>query len=281
MSTTHFSGTGATHLAGTGTSRRPGTDILARLVAEAEEQTARRRVLRSYAQIATLAAAAPEPRDFAAALRAPGLGVIAEMKPRSPSKGPLTDDYRPARRARAYRDGGAAALSVLTHEAGFGGSPEHLTVAREHAGVPVLRKDFIVDEYQILEGRALGADAVLLIVAALPAARLAELLSLTHTWGMAALVEVHDAEEVDVALAAGAEIIGVNHRDLRDFTIDRDLAIRLRSRVGGGRLLVGESGIRGAQDSRRLAQAGIDAVLVGELLMRADDPTTAIRELIG
>lgn len=141
--------------------------ILAGLVAEAESQTGRRRALRTEAKLTELAAAAPPARDFAAALREPGLAVIAEMKPRSPSKGPLTDDYRPAELARAYQGGGAHAVSVLTHEAGFGGSPDHLAVARAACELPVLRKDFVVDEYQILEARALGADALLLIVAAL------------------------------------------------------------------------------------------------------------------
>ncbi|MBJ6622132.1 MULTISPECIES: indole-3-glycerol phosphate synthase TrpC [Streptomyces] len=255
--------------------------ILDTLVADAELQTRRRRAARPEAELADLAAAAPPARDFAAALRGPGLGVIAEMKPRSPSKGPLTDDYRPAELARAYQEGGAHALSVLTHEAGFGGSPEHLAVARAACDLPVLRKDFITDEYQILEARALGADALLLIVAALSPERLAELLAHTRAQGMAALVEVHDEREVDVALAAGADIIGVNHRDLRDFSIDRTLSARLRGRVGTGRVMVGESGVRGAADARALEGAGVDAVLVGELLMRAGDPGATIKELVG
>jgi indole-3-glycerol phosphate synthase len=254
--------------------------ILATLVTQAEQQTARRRAARPVPELTPLAAAAPPPRDLAAALRGPGLAVIAEMKPRSPSRGRLTDDYRPAERARAYQNGGASAVSVLTHEDGFGGSPEHLSVARAASELPVLRKDFIVDEYQILEARALGADAVLLIVAALPGPRLAELLGHTRALGMEALVETHDADEVDTALAAGATVIGVNHRDLRDFSIDRTLSARLRPRVGAGRVMVAESGIRDAGDSRELAQAGVDAVLVGELLMRADNPGATIKELI-
>lgn len=256
------------------------SDILATLVSQAAEQTARRRAARPVPELTTLAAAAPPPRDLAAALRQPGLSVIAEMKPRSPSRGALTDDYRPAERARAYRDGGASAVSVLTHEDGFGGSPEHLPVARAESGLPVLRKDFIVDEYQILEARALGADAVLLIVAALSAPRLVELLGHARDLDMEALVETHSAEEVDTALAAGATVIGVNHRDLRDFSIDRTLSARLRSRVGPERVMVTESGVRDARDARELARAGVDAVLVGELLMRADDPGTTIKELI-
>ncbi|MGA4846170.1 indole-3-glycerol phosphate synthase TrpC [Streptomyces sp. G5(2025)] len=257
------------------------SDILAGLVTQAERQTERRRALRPASELSVLAAAAPPPRDFATALKEPGLGVIAEMKPRSPSKGPLTDDYRPTELARAYQRGGASAISVLTHEDGFGGSPDHLVVARAAVEVPVLRKDFIVDEYQILEARALGADAVLLLVAALAPERLAELLRYIRRFGMEALVEVHDAREVDVALAAGATVIGVNHRDLRDFTIDRTLSARLRERVGRRRVMVGESGVRGARDARELERAGVDAVLVGEVLMRAGDPGATIKELIG
>ncbi|MFG1665895.1 indole-3-glycerol phosphate synthase TrpC [Streptomyces sp. Y7] len=256
------------------------TDLLTTLVTQAERQTAHRRGVRPDSDVARAAAAAPAPRDFAAALREPGLAVIAEMKPRSPSKGALTDDYRPAERARAYRDGGAHALSVLTHEDGFGGRPEHLSVARAASGLPVLRKDFITDEYQLLEARALGADAVLLIVAALSAQRLTELLARTRELHMEALVETHDAEEVDTALEAGATVIGVNHRDLRDFTLDRTLSARLRPRVGAGRVLVAESGVRGAEDARALAGAGVDAVLVGELLMRSGDPGATIKELM-
>ncbi|WP_328345343.1 indole-3-glycerol phosphate synthase TrpC [Streptomyces violaceus] len=257
------------------------SDILATLVADAERQTERRRAVHPETELVMRAAAAPPPRDFAAALRQRGLGVIAEMKPRSPSKGPLTDDYRPAELARAYQGGGACALSVLTHEEGFAGSPDHLVVARDASDVPVLRKDFIVDEYQIVEARALGADALLLIVAALTPERLAELLACTREYGMEALVEVHDEGEVDTALAAGAVVIGVNHRDLRDFSIDRTLSARLRDRVGSRRVMVGESGVRGAQDARELERAGVDAVLVGELLMRAVDPGATIKELIG
>jgi indole-3-glycerol phosphate synthase len=143
----------------------------------------------------------------------------------------------------------------------------------------LLRKDFIVDEYQIAEARSFGADAVLLIVAALTGERLAELLAYTRELGMEALVEVHKADEVDIALAAGANVIGVNHRDLTTFQIDRTLSARLRPRIGSGRVMVGESGVRHAQDARELRAAGVDAILVGELLMRADDPAAVIKEL--
>jgi indole-3-glycerol phosphate synthase len=247
--------------------------MLTTLIEAAQRQTERRRATAPIFDLTSV----PPPRDFAAALSEPGLAVIAEMKPRSPSKGPLTDDYRPADLARSYQ--GASAVSVLTHEEGFGGVPEHLRTARGELDIPVLRKDFIVDEYQILEACSLGADAVLLIVAALTDRRLARLHAYTRELGMAALVEVHDASEVDVALAAGATIIGVNHRDLRDFRIDRTLSARLRRRIGSGRLMVGESGVRDARDARELRAAGADAILVGELLMRADDPAGVIKEL--
>ncbi|MBE1469600.1 indole-3-glycerol phosphate synthase TrpC [Kibdelosporangium phytohabitans] len=253
--------------------------MLTKLIQTANEQTARRRTLKPLSEMVALASTAPAARDFAAALREPGLSVIAEMKPRSPSKGPLTDDYRPAERARAYQRGAAAAISVLTHEDGFGGSPEHLPIARTEGGIPVLRKDFIDDEYQIVEARALGADALLLIVASLTPERLAELLAYTRGLGMEALVEVHDEEEVDVALDAGATVIGVNHRDLRDFRIDMTLTARLRHRVGPGRLLVGESGINTVRDAVAMREAGAAAVLVGEVLMRAADPEAKVREL--
>lgn len=250
------------------------TTILTTLIEAAERQTARRRAVTPEPDLRN----APPPRDFAAALSEPGLAVIAEMKPRSPSKGALTENYQPADRALSYQ--GANAISVLTHEEGFGGVPEHLAPARE-AGIPVLRKDFIVDEYQIREGRALGADAVLLIVGALTPQRLAELVAYTRELGIEPLVEVHDADEVDTALAADSRIIGVNHRDLRDFRIDRTLSARLRGRIGSGRLMVAESGIRDANDARQMREAGADAILVGELLMRADDPATVIKELSG
>ncbi|MFF7652585.1 indole-3-glycerol phosphate synthase TrpC [Streptomyces sp. NPDC007983] len=267
------------------TAPRPG-GVLAALTDQARMQTERSRAARPAAEIAARAAAAPAPRDFVAALRAPGLGVIAELKPRSPSKGALTQDYQPAERARAYAAGGAAAVSVLTHEVGFGGTPGHLATVRAEVDIPVLRKDFIVDEYQITEARAFGADALLLIVAALDPARLAGLVAATRELGMEPLVEVHDEAEVDTALAAGATVIGVNHRDLRDFRIDRTLSARLRNRVGtdrtgSGAVMVGESGIRGAEDARELERAGVDAVLVGELLMRAERPDAVIKELIG
>ncbi|GAB3274541.1 indole-3-glycerol phosphate synthase TrpC [Parasphingorhabdus pacifica] len=255
------------------------TTMLTGLVAAAERQTARRRSVRADDEITRRALSAPAARDFAAALAEPGLGVIAEMKRRSPSRGALTRSYQPKDLAAKYERGGAAAISVLTHEDGFGGSPEHLRAVRAETALPLLRKDFIVDDYQVWEARALGADAVLLIVAALPEQRLGELLDRTRRLGMEALVEVHTEAEVDAAMAAGARVIGVNHRDLHTFSIDMTRTERLRGRVGRSRLLVGESGVRSAEDARRLRTAGADATLVGETLMSAVDPETKLKEL--
>jgi indole-3-glycerol phosphate synthase len=256
-------------------------ELLARLVREAAAETAARRERAPLAEVERAARARPAPMDFAGALRRPGgVAVIAEMKAKTPSMGELAGaGYSPAGLARLYQAGGAAALSVLCQEASFGGRPEHLAEARAACSLPILRKDFISDEYQVAEARALGADAVLLIAAALPAQRLRELLVCARSWGMEALVEVHEAEELPDALAAGARLIGVNHRDLRTFEVDTSLTGRLRPLVPAALTLVAESGIRSADDVRAMGEAGADAVLVGEALMRAADPAAAVREL--
>lgn len=269
---------------------RPGPDMLAGLVEAAERQTARRRAERTEDALSVVAAGAPTPRDLAGALRRagggdpgagrPGWGVIAETKRRSPSKGRLCDgEYDPGERAARYAAGGAAALSVLTHEDGFGGHPCDLARVRAATALPLLRKDFVTETYQITEARAMGADAVLLIVAALEPSTLDALLAHTRALGMQALVEVHDEAETDVALEVGAEIIGVNHRNLRTFRIDPTLTARLRPRVGPDRLLIAESGVRGAADARALRAAGADGLLVGELVMRSARPDETIEEL--
>jgi len=253
-------------------------DVLGRLVLEARQDLERRRRLLSSERFEQ-AVAAHTPRDFLGALRGPSLRVIAEMKQRTPSMGVLSEDYRPADIAHAYADGGAAAISVLTHMAGFGGRIEHLRMARASTTLPILRKDFVTDPYEIAEARAAGADAVLLIVAALEPAQLRDLLAVCTSRGVAALVEVHDARETEAALGAGARAIGVNHRDLRTFKVDLSLTERLRSLVPADVVLVAESGIHGAEDARRMREAGADAVLVGEHLMRSADPAAAVREL--
>jgi len=254
-----------------------GQPLLTRLVAESLSEMVRRRASANEGELEARAAGY-SPKDFMAALRRPGLAVIAEMKKRTPSIGRLAKNYRPERLAMAYSKAGASALSVLTQQASFGGSVEHLRNARESSDLPMLRKDFIVDPYQVLEARALGADAVLLIVAALPE-RLRELLTAAREQGLAALVEVHDARETEFALEAGAELIGVNHRDLSNFDVDLALTERLRPLIPGEVVVVAESGIRGRDDARRMRDAGADAILVGELLMRSADPAACIREL--
>jgi indole-3-glycerol phosphate synthase len=253
-------------------------DVLNRLVLEARQDLQRRRYLMSPDQL-ELAVAAYEPKDFFGALRKPMLAVIAEMKQRTPSMGVLAEDYSPADIAHAYADGGAAAISVLTHMAGFGGRPEHIRMVRAAISLPILRKDFVTDPYEIAEARACGADAVLLIVAALEAPMLHDLIALTKSRGMAALVEVHDEKETGAALDAGAQAIGVNHRNLRDFSVDLGLTERLRKVVPKNVLLVAESGIHTPGDARRMREAGADAILVGEVLMRSADPAAQIREL--
>lgn len=229
------------------------------------------------------AAAAPEGRGFAAALRSASsageVAVIAEIKRRSPSKGPLAPGLDPAALAQAYAAGGASCLSVLTDEAFFGGSPADLAAARAAVGVPVLRKDFTVSAADVLEARAMGADAVLLIVAALDDGELASFVELADRVGLDALVEVHDEAELARALDAGARLVGVNQRDLRTFSVDRERALRVGALVPDGILKVAESGITSSDDLARLASAGFDAVLVGEALVTASDPGAALRAL--
>jgi indole-3-glycerol phosphate synthase len=221
-------------------------------------------------------------RSLAAVLRRPGgVTCIAEHKRRSPSAGWIRQGSDVADVVRAYANAGAAALSVLTDEPFFGGSLDDLRAARAAVPIPILRKDFIVDRYQVLEARAAGADAILIIVSALADAEITALLVAAREAGVDALVEVHDRAELDRALALGANIIGINNRDLRTFTIDRDLAIRLRALVPSDRVVVAESGIRDAADVERLRAAGVDAMLVGETLMRAADPRAALAALLG
>ncbi|HEY5090581.1 MAG TPA: indole-3-glycerol phosphate synthase TrpC, partial [Polyangia bacterium] len=241
-------------------------DILARTRAD----VATRKTASPLADLETAAAARPPVRSLARALRRPDqIACIAEFKRRSPSAGWIAETADPAAAARAYATGGAQALSILTDGPFFGGSLDDLAAARAACELPVLRKDFIVDRFQIVEARAAGADAILLIVAALSDPEISALLVAAREMGLEALVEAHDADEVRRAVAAGAAIVGINNRDLRTFTVDRDLACRLRSQVPADRIAVAESGIRDAADVARLRAAGIDAMLVGETLMRS------------
>jgi indole-3-glycerol phosphate synthase len=221
-------------------------------------------------------------RGFRAALvAAEGVAVIAEVKRRSPSKGPLVHDLDPAALAAAYAAGGATGLSVLTDGEFFGGSPEDLAAASAACSVPVLRKDFTVAPADVADARIMGADAVLLIAVALDPGELAELHALAVDLGLDALVEVHDEAELDRALAVGATLVGVNQRDLVTFAVDTERALRLAPRIPAGVVAVAESGITGGDDARRLVDAGYQAVLVGEALVTAPDPAAAVTALRG
>ncbi len=223
----------------------------------------------------------PEPRDFARALRSDQVALIAEIKPASPSGGDLRPDVDPARQAQLYASNGAAAISVLTDQKYFRGDPNNLRAAREACNLPLLRKDFIVDEYQIYESRALQADALLLIVRLLDDTRLSDYRGLAAELGMAALVEVHTEQEVERALRADAEIIGINNRNLASFTTDLGVTERLARLVPSNVICVSESGIATRADVERVAKAGADAVLVGEALMRSGNVAGTVNELAG
>ncbi len=227
------------------------------------------------------ASEAPAPPSFAGALRREQVALIAEVKRRSPSAGVIRGDLDPAAHAAAYAQAGAAAISVLTDGPFFGGSIRDLEDVAARVDVPVLRKDFILDEAQIVEARGAGAAAILLIVRALTPVRLAELLGVAREVGLDALVEVHTAPELDVALAAGAAVVGVNSRDLDTFRVDVDGAWRLIARVPRDRIAVAESGMVAVADVERAARAGADAVLVGTALSAAADPAAGARALAG
>jgi indole-3-glycerol phosphate synthase len=210
-----------------------------------------------------------------------GMAVISEIKRRSPSKGDLDPSLDPAVVAVDYETGGASCLSVLTDEAFFGGSVDDLSAARSACTLPVLRKDFTVSALDVCDARTMGADAVLLIVAALDDDELTLFLALARELALAALVEVHDEAELDRAVAVGSDLIGVNQRDLRTFEVDRERALRMGGRMPDGVVAVAESGIRDAADVERLAEAGYTAVLVGESLVRSDDRSSAVDGLLG
>jgi indole-3-glycerol phosphate synthase len=225
---------------------------------------------------------APPPRDFTATLRRHDgrVAVIGELKRRSPSKGDLAPDLDPGPTAKAYEAGGAVALSVLTDQHYFGGTVADLQAARDATTLPCLRKDFTLDEVQVYESRAIGADAILLIVAAIPDdALLADLHALAIELGLSVLVEAHDAAELERALRAGALVVGVNSRDLSTFAEDLGLAAGLSTTIPAEVIAVAESAIRSPDDARRVAAAGFDAILVGEALVRAEDPAALVREL--
>ena|SRR5579872_449938 len=239
---------------------------------------------RTAADLDASVAGAPAPRGFAAALRRGpegGIAVVAEIKRRSPSKGALEPGLDPASLAREYVAGGASCLSVLTDADYFGGSPADLAAARAACALPVLRKDFTVCDADVYDARAMGADAVLLIVAALRGDELARLHRLGGRLGLDVLVEVHDEAELADALSIGATLVGVNQRDLRTFDVDHDRAHRIAARIPDDVVAVAESGVRGAADAARLAEAGYQAVLVGETLIRSADRAAAVAALTG
>lgn len=220
-------------------------------------------------------------RDFYAALKPEGnLRIIAEIKRASPSKGIISKDFDPVRIARSYASGGASALSVLTDEKFFKGSLLYLSQIRDAVQTPLLRKDFILQPYQVYESRYYGADALLLIVAALEQEVLCELLELTQSLGMNALLEVHDEQELERALSARAKIIGINNRDLRTFSVDLGVSLKLSKSVPGETIVVAESGIRSADDVSKLRSAGVHVFLIGETFMKTPDPGKELNKLI-
>jgi indole-3-glycerol phosphate synthase len=256
--------------------------VLERILGETRAELERRkREVPLDAQPSSGGRAAAAARPFRDALLEPGIGVVAEFKRRSPSAGELRADADLTRIVEAYAAGGAAALSILTEGPNFGGSLEDLRSARRASGLPLLRKDFIVDSYQLHEARAAGADGVLLIVAALAPEELTSLYAAARSMDLDALVEVHDREELQCALAAGADIVGINNRDLRDFSVDVERTERLLEEIPAGVVVVSESGIAHAEQLRALHARGVHAVLVGESLMRASDPAGALRVLKG
>jgi indole-3-glycerol phosphate synthase len=261
------------------------SDVLKRIVARKAEEVRERSARVTIEELRARAADADGPRGFAAALRAKiaagAAAVIAEVKKASPSRGVIRADFRPAEIARSYAAGGAACLSVLTDVDFFQGADAYLRDTRGACALPVLRKDFILDAYQVHEARALGADCILLIVAALDDLRLRELAELGQTLGMDVLVEVHDRAELERALQTPAPLIGINNRDLRTFETSLDTTLHLRAHVPPDRLLITESGIHARADVARMRSAGVNAFLVGEAFMRAEDPGAELRRLFG
>lgn len=260
------------------------TDRLAEILATTRAEVARRRRSEPLAALEDLAAAQGRTRGFKTALEqriaAGGFALIAEVKKASPSKGLIREQFDPADHARDYAAGGAACLSVLTDAPFFQGHEDYLIAARQAVELPVLRKDFMVDPWQVIESRAIGADAILLIVAALDDAQMAEIEAAAFERGMDVLVEVHDEAELERAARLRSRLIGVNNRDLRTFRTDLATTERLAPRAPSDALLVGESGIASHADCLRLAECGVRAFLVGESLMRAEDITVATMALL-
>ena len=259
------------------------SNILDTILARKHEEVRQRSQIRTLDSVRARAANQPPPRGFVDAIRrkhaAGEAAVIAEVKKASPSKGLIRKDFDPAAIARSYEAGGAACLSVLTDVDFFQGSNRYLGEARDACRLPVLRKDFIVDPYQVFEARMIGADCILLIVAALEDGPLVEMANLAHELGMDVLVEVHDIDELERALQADCELIGVNNRDLRSFEVSLDTSLDLKGAVPPDRTMVTESGIASRDDVARLRGAGIHTFLIGESFMRESDPGVALQRM--
>jgi indole-3-glycerol phosphate synthase len=252
--------------------------ILDKILANTVREVAERKGSHPLPRIREAAEKAAPARDFVGALHRETVALIAEVKHASPSKGVLIEDFDPVRLGTTYAENGAAAISVLTDARFFQGQLDYLTRVREAVGVPVLRKDFIVDPYQVYEARAAGADAILLIAAALGNGQLADLHALAHELGLAALVEVHDESEIARAARVGAPLVGVNNRDLKTFSIDLGTTARLAALAPEGVTLVAESGVQSAEDVRRMGALGAHAVLVGEALVKSGELAEAVRD---
>lgn len=259
------------------------SDILDTILARKHEEVRQRSQIRTLDSVRTRASQQPPTRGFVDAIArkhaAGAAAVIAEVKKASPSKGLIRKDFDPAAIARSYEAGGAACLSVLTDVDFFQGSNRYLLEARDACSLPVLRKDFIVDPYQVYEARMIGADCILLIVAALEDGPLVEMANLAHELGMDVLVEVHDIDELERALQADCELIGVNNRDLRTFEVSLDTSLGLKDAVPPDRTMVTESGIASREDVARLRGAGIHTFLIGESFMREPDPGAALQRM--
>lgn len=259
------------------------SDILKKIIATKREEIAAASAQKPLSVVEAEAAAQPAPRDFVGAIRqriaAGQPAVIAEIKKASPSKGVIRADFRPAEIARSYAGHGAACLSVLTDRQYFQGAPEYLQAARAACELPVLRKDFIVDAYQVAEARAMGADAILLIAAELSVAEMQALEAQARGYGMAVLVEVHNGEELDAALQLQTPLLGINNRNLRSFEVTLQTTLDLLQRIPGDRIVVTESGILNAGDVALMRVNSVNAFLVGEAFMRADDPGLELARL--
>ena len=260
------------------------SDTLARITYDTRQHVEECKARRPLQQVEKVARASDSPRGFARALKAAiaagRYGLIAEIKKASPSKGLIRADFDPPALARAYERGGASCLSVLTDVPYFQGRDEYLVQARAACALPVLRKDFMIDPYQIVEARSLGADCVLLIMACLDDAMAAELASLAHRWGMDVLVEVHDAAELERALRIDADLVGVNNRNLKTLAVDLATTEQLAPMVPKDRVLVAESGLGSPADLARMARVGASAFLIGESFMRQDDVEAAVRRIL-